>query len=174
MLGPLVLSAVILAGCDESPPAADPAAPLTVCTTVGCADTVSANFLGLLAAGAVPMQIDVCLDGEGCVSAAVTLPDAGGGGCETSSLGTACCNFDPPEAAAQCWADPGSNILIWLPVPAAGAFAGAVHTVSATVRDTQGNVLLMDEATTKLAERQPNGPQCAPTCFQNGVEFSAP
>jgi hypothetical protein len=168
----LVVLTAILGGCADPHPIADPGPQRSTCTLIGCGDEVTANFPGVLAGAldALPLTIDACLSGD-CVSAIVQLGSPGGGGCLTGKQGTACCTFDPPAPGADCWAEVGSDVLLFLPVPTPSAFQGSVLTVQATVHGNGGEVLLTGAQAMTLDLFQPNGPSCAPTCFQGNAEF---
>lgn len=163
--------AVILVGCEDLANEAPPPTKSTRCTLVGCDDAVFVTFVDLLAehAGALPLTVELTMDGHPATTAEIYLGTKSGGGCWQNGEGVACCSSSPPADEFDCIPEVNGDLRITLHPEV--VFDQAVHGVGATVRGADGAVLLSDEGVAILHENQPNGPMCEPTCYQGGVEL---
>lgn len=128
------------------------------CTNVGCSDGVTID-LGSRASLGAPGNLNahVCID-DVCNDAILTS-----GGCETEGAG----RDEPPPLTFLC-ASPSD---LKIQASSSSPIGPGSHTISVSVNNAAGAILLMGSQTLGLSGARPNGPGCEPICYQGDVSF---
>ena len=161
----ILLALASLPGCAPADSVDRPA-----CTAVACANTASDSVLVAFPHlvgnndGLLPLAVEVCADGESCVTARVTLFD-----------GRLECTITGGARAGTCGIIQGGEVQLFYTLDA-NVVARSAHapvTITGTVTNVVKTKAIDGSTAVEITTSTPNGDFCEPKCHGGRVTFGS-